>query len=1201
MTGLVHMRSRVVLPAKRKLVSLLPLAVAFSWVSCGGGDEPVEATAEMILARDRAADEAARARWPEAYQALAPLVERGEPALEDLLRAANTRLAEKEASDRVEKARPLVERAARLAPEDPVVLWCQYRLAAIEYDLPRAIEVLRRLEGLRPGDYTVRLALASALDDFEEPAAESEAQSLYRKLLEVPVEHAGSWRLTVLYRLAQSLVRSDQAEAANPLFEEKELLEGRGLAAPGVPEHEPDTLGAVQPHTPAPLARPAPTAAESRFEVRELAPAGSFSTLCVAQLDGNPQADVSVKHDADREEVYTFAPQTTILVAGPKGAAHAQLVGGLVVLDATQTLDLVPFDRRNHGADKSSDVEKKKSDRDLDLLVARASGGVNELALLENVGGSWSTPSAALAELGGPLRLFVIDYDHDGDVDLLAGAATGLWLLRNDGLDGTGGFADATAEAGLPQGDFQVVIEDLDRDNDVDLLLVERAGGKVRYLSNERAGRFAEKTAELPAGLCAKFLVAADFDGDSWVDLAAFGAELVVHARSALGGWHGEPRRFALAAAPIGEPRAVDWDLDGACDLLWPTEGRVAAGLLAPGLLAGGVPFELGDASPGSGPASVQVADLDGDCDLDLVRLDAGGLRAYLTQGRGQGTPLALLGHKDNARGLGAIVELRSGREYRRLYYRGAPELVGFSGKTIDVVRITWPNGVVQGNFDFAPREPRLIAQRQGQVGSCPFLYTWNGTTYEFISDVLGITPLGLPMAPGMPGSKPMMVPPDHDEYVLVKGEQLVPKEGFYELHLTEELREVTYLDRIRLDVVDHPSEVEVFPNERFSFPPFPEAHTHTVKDPLVPLSARDQDGRDWKDELTHDDRRFALPFEPLTGPYRGLATPHTLELAFEPERVRAATKLRLFLNGWFYWTDASVNVAVARHPDFEFVPPILSVPDGKGGWRECGPIGFPAGKLKTMAVDVTELLNRADPRIRLASTLRLYWDSIRLATDADEAPFVTTALEPVSAHLWQRGFSRSFALLGDHDCEWFTWDELEPAPRWNQHPGLYTKLGETLPLVGAIDDQFVIMGAGDALTVRFDARALPPLPAGWRRDYLVFLDGWAKDRDPNTLEALNVEPLPFHGMSGFPYGPGWGEGADERYPVTEEHCAYRREWNTRPATRWIEPLSPDEVFSERAKATNAMPANSKAPAATTGSVKRSPSTKMPAAPATSG
>jgi hypothetical protein len=145
-------------------------------------------------------------------------------------------------------------------------------------------------------------------------------------------------------------------------------------------------------------------------------------------------------------------------------------------------------------------------------------------------------------------------------------------------------------------------------------------------------------------------------------------------------------------------------------------------------------------------------------------------------------------------------------------------------------------------------------------------------------------------MAPGM------LVPPDHDEYVLVKGEQLVPRDGVYEMHLTEELREVTYLDRIRLDVVDHPADTEVFPNERFSFPPFPEAHTHTVKDPLSPSKATDQDGKDWTAELARDDRRFAIPFEALNGPHRGLATPYTLELAFDPERVKSAAKLRLFL-----------------------------------------------------------------------------------------------------------------------------------------------------------------------------------------------------------------------------------------------------------------------------------------------------------------
>ena len=387
---------------------------------------------------------------------------------------------------------------------------------------------------------------------------------------------------------------------------------------------------------------------------------------------------------------------------------------------------------------------------------------------------------------------------------------------------------------------------------------------------------------------------------------------------------------------------------------------------------------------------------------------------------------------------------------------------------------------------------------------------------------------------------------------MLVRGEELVPRDGFYELQVTEELREVTYLDRVRLEVVDHPAGTEVLPDERFTFPPFPAPHTHTLASFAELERATGSDGGDWTAELRATDGSFAAPFEPYGGQMLGLAPAHHLELQFDREAVRTAEKLRLVLCGWFYWTDASVNVAAARTPGIDFVPPVLEVPDGSGGWKPAGPpVGFPAGKTKSMVIDVTELLDRDDPRLRIGSTLRLYWDSIRLATDGDDAPLRVHALEPVSAELWERGYSEPVVLHPEHGLEWFEWELRASNPRWDQHPGLYTRYGDVLELLGAIDDRFVILGAGDALTVRFDAGEAPPLPEGWRRDFLVFFDGWAKDRDPNTVEALGVEPLPFHGMSGYPYGP------DERFPADEEHEAWRREWNTRPARRWIEPLAP--------------------------------------------
>ena len=97
------------------------------------------------------------------------------------------------------------------------------------------------------------------------------------------------------------------------------------------------------------------------------------------------------------------------------------------------------------------------------------------------------------------------------------------------------------------------------------------------------------------------------------------------------------------------------------------------------------------------------------------------------------------------------------------------------------------------------------------------------------------------------------------------------------------------------------------------------------------------------------------------------------------------------------------------------------------------------------------------------------------------------------------------------------------------------------------MDDRFVVMGSGDEMSLYFDVPDAPP--AGWTRDYLLKVDGWAKDRDPNTAFSSTVEPLPFHGMSVYPYPK------TEHFPADPAHEQYRRKYNTRPALRLIRPL----------------------------------------------
>jgi hypothetical protein len=1121
---------------KQTLLVVLVLAAlsAAAWLALRGESGARRGDAvEDTLARERAAAAFARRDFARAREELAPLVAAREPRLEDLVRAAAVEHADRE-SGAPEAA---LERLRARDPEHPALHYMLARRRLEVSDVAGAIEHYRAALRRAPDDAATQVGLAVALADLGQG---DEARELLRGVLARGFDGAGQWYVQAALALRRLAEQGDDAAGAQHFGDLAAQLAALGHRPASPDQLDAGTLAVVLP--------PRPEAFEPELAPRM--PQFVREAAILPELAGARELHVvDVDGDGDGD----------LLAAGPRGVQCALRAGAGWRVESVTDLPcerVLPFDLGN--------------DDTLDLLVCRGS----ELLLFEALGGAkrlladsglsgaaaahWSSTPRVLATLPAPpADVLLLDFDHEGDLDVLAVGPFGARLLRNDGAaervaaDGTrtrGGFTDATALLGPQDGAAFTwcASEDLDGDQDVDLLL--GGPGALRVLDSRRSEGFAEIGERLfGAGVSlAREPLLADLDGDARPDLFEPGEPARLWMQREDGAF--EPRASALDVPAGASPIDVDIDLDGTLDVLWsgPTglEGALALGHAA----------ELRASIPGSAAGPVAWGDLDRDHDVDLALCGPAGVEVLRCAGpTGRAVRLAPHGLKDNRRAVGAVVEVRSRELYRRIYWRGRAVLVGCGPHAqLDVVRITWPNGVVQTALDVAPGDgalldtDRVLEQSEGLIGSCPFLYAWNGATYGFVTDVLGTTPLGLPMAPGV------LVPPDHDEYVLVRGDQLVPRDGVLELQFTEELREVTYLDRVRLDVVDHPVGTEIQPNERFSFPPFPEPHVHTLRDALSPSSAVGSDGLDWTAELARVDDVHAMPFEPLEPQFLGLATPHWLELAFEPERVRDAPRLRLVCTGWFYWTDASVNMASARTPGVAFVPPILQVPGPDGTWVDAGPpVGFPAGKSKTMVIDVTDVLRRDDPRLRLVSTLRLCWDSLRLATDGDDAPIVVTALEPASAVLWPRGFSRALPSERPDQPERFDWDVLSLERRWNQHPGLYTRYGETLPLLEAIDDRFVILGSGDALELRFDARALAPPAAGFVRDYLLFLDGWAKDRDPNTVEALEVEPLPFHGMSGYPYGAG------EAFPDTPEHRLWREQWNTRAARTWIAPLSP--------------------------------------------
>jgi hypothetical protein len=211
-------------------------------------------------------------------------------------------------------------------------------------------------------------------------------------------------------------------------------------------------------------------------------------------------------------------------------------------------------------------------------------------------------------------------------------------------------------------------------------------------------------------------------------------------------------------------------------------------------------------------------------------------------------------------------------------------------------------------------------------------------------------------------------------------------------------------------------------------------------------------------------------------------------------------------------------------------------------------------GKDKTVIADLTGKFLTDDHRIRIQTNMEIYWDEIFMAENIEDTPVIRTALDPVSAGLQYRGFSRTYRKGGRYGPHWFDYSTVEKDPKWRDQSGNYTRYGDVLPLITESDNKYVISNAGDEISIEFDATRLPELKKGWKRDFLIRSVGWVKDADMNTAFGTTVEPLPFHGMKN--YTPS----KVDPYPEDPDLQEYNKEYNTRKVTpdKFLSRLKPD-------------------------------------------
>ncbi|HWY07563.1 MAG TPA: FG-GAP-like repeat-containing protein [Candidatus Acidoferrales bacterium] len=798
------------------------------------------------------------------------------------------------------------------------------------------------------------------------------------------------------------------------------------------------------------------------------------------------------------------------------------------------------------------------NDGKTDLAFCEVSG----VRLFHNEGGGKFadvTEKVGIRRQAGCVSPMFVDYDHDGDLDLyLTFTAAGVdgkkarnVLWRNNG---NSTFTDVSEETGLgvEATGGGAVTTDINNDRAIDLVLAGGARGADVYL-NPREGKFTELPAidfakeKLPPAVG---VVAFDFNKDGWMDLA------FTHAGApGISLWRNvDGKRMERVALPdFGWSRGsgiawVDFDNDGWLDLAAVGEGANGGEIR---LLRNLGEAGWADVTKKAGlnglklkePRTLAVADLKNDGSPDLVVTQAGGETLVLQNiGANQNhwMQIDLKALNDNKNGIGTKLEIFAGGLYQKWEIAGAsgylgqnaPELLVGLGKekAVDVVRLLWPTGVPQDEINLAAGKTQAIAELDRRGSSCPILFSWNGREYEFIADMIGPGVVGHWVAPGERDV------PDPDEYLKVPARSVREKNGHLSFRFMEPMEETVYLDQVRLLAVDHPSNVEVNPNERFvSAPPFPEFRVIATQNARVPAGAWDDKGKDVLPLLAKRDRKYVTDFEGL--PFAGFAKLHWIEL--DLGAWDAQKPLRLLLDGYTdYFTATSMYAA--DQAGIKVIAPYVEAQDAQGNWRRVvEDMGFPAGLARTMVTDLTGKIPAGTRRIRIVSNLKIYWDAVRIDQTPPVEGINVQEVPLAAASLAFLGYPREIRLKPASDTV-YSYSHRSPTGPYARAAGNYTRYGDVKKLLGAADDQFAVFGSGEGVELEFDPAGLSKLPAGWTRDYFFYANGFEKDFDFYAAYAFTVEPLPKHGLVSYPYETG------KEYPLDEEHLKYQFEYNTR-------------------------------------------------------
>ena len=957
----------------------------------------------------------------------------------------------------LEKASTLLAKAATLKPDSPEIALLQGQIAMLTGAFEKGKAILASGVTTNPKHVQLRWSLA---DQLRGDASQSEHLHIIVELIP----------LNIVARLAliKSLIANEQLGKATAhliTLQEQGVIQdtqAMGLFHGALEQIDADNarLARAQVIGLDNVLKPTRAWQHSQLEI-----AGSPGTI------GHPIRNFQNYAIPDRSKQktfeVTFSKRTDSILAG--GVQRVLLVESptqseLITESDPATTMLVPIDWNN--------------DRKLEVAFGTDDGRVAIIGgeeLIESNG----QPVTALTPW---------DADQDGDLDLLVSRGETL-ILRNNG-DGS----VTTIPLDTPPLHSASII-DYDEDGAVDLMALDMNGHLVT-LRNERSGRIYQIESMMPNTM--QDLVVGDFNNDGWMDIAWIGEDGAAYI-----GKNTHFNSFVPTRIGGNGHSLVAFDAD---NNMWLD------------LLVIGDNLQLirhdGETSMIDTTGEVQVIDADLDGDLDLI-VNGKDFAAWHQDGAPTNNYQKIIleailegGQRNNSLGVGGYVEVRSGAKYQKRMITGPMTHIGLGGFPVEVIRVVWPNGVPQDVIE--PEANQVFTEVQILKGSCPFLATDTGNGWDFVTDLLWRSPLGLKI-------NAQTVPPiaATQDWVKIRGDQLSPQNGVYEVAITAQLWETHFIDEVKMIAIDHPQGTEIFVDERFVAPVPPAYQLYAYEDLYSPVAATDHNKRNVLDIIQDRDGDRLGGFE--KGTFQGIAEDHYVEINLG--QIDTSAEIHIVASGWIRPTDTSINVASSQG---DHAPPkalYIEVADGEGGWTTViANAGFPAGKLKTIVLEIpANMIDTNDPRIRISTNLEIYWDQIRFAIASRDVQFNEVPIVLLQADLGYMGYPKMSRSNPDAP-NIPDYNDIRHGSAWRDLEGYYTRYGPVEALLSGVDDRYVIMNAGDAMYLQFNA--LPPPSRGYVRDFIFFSDGWVKDGDWNTVKSRTVGPLPHHAMTDYPYPP---------------------------------------------------------------------------------